>query len=267
MDKDGSLECQTCHQYFPLQGRKIFFAIPPTNLSVNPELDPADKSKWTPLRLAQHGFLDTELKKVSKTSLICDLGAGPGQSQEIFKHFPNYLSVDFYPYPHVNIVADIEKRLPFQSNTFDVVLSLNTFEHIHDVYHLLAEIHRILKPGGRLIAVTPFMLGLHQEPYDFHRFTHYEIRRMLKDTKFRDVSINSLATAYDWLSTSETHFFMKLFDTARQTRPWPKFALMYAAVKLAWNIQKYSTRILKPLLSLNCDDTNTLGYGFVSYKS
>jgi SAM-dependent methyltransferase len=46
--------------------------------------------------------------------------------------------------------------LPFEANSFDCVLGSHIFEHITNLVPLVEDIHRILKPGGHLIAVTPY---------------------------------------------------------------------------------------------------------------
>lgn len=45
--------------------------------------------------------------------------------------------------------------LPGENNTFDVVLSMETLEHMPDPLQFLQELHRVLKPGGELILSTP----------------------------------------------------------------------------------------------------------------
>lgn len=49
------------------------------------------------------------------------------------------------------------ERFPFEDSTFDVVTMLAVFEHIKHkaLLRLLREIHRVLKPGGRLLVTTP----------------------------------------------------------------------------------------------------------------
>jgi ubiquinone/menaquinone biosynthesis C-methylase UbiE len=44
---------------------------------------------------------------------------------------------------------------PFESNSIDSVVSLETFEHLDDPDSFLTEAHRVLKPGGNLILSTP----------------------------------------------------------------------------------------------------------------
>ena len=60
--------------------------------------------------------------------------------------------------PLVDMVADFEKPLPLDSDHYDGVFSKFMLEHIsYPVLknQLLKEIYRILKPGGRFVAVTP----------------------------------------------------------------------------------------------------------------
>ncbi|MFQ6037799.1 MAG: class I SAM-dependent methyltransferase [Candidatus Aminicenantales bacterium] len=45
--------------------------------------------------------------------------------------------------------------LPFKSGAFDLVVSLDYLEHLDEDEQCLQEIHRVLKPNGRLILATP----------------------------------------------------------------------------------------------------------------
>lgn len=47
-------------------------------------------------------------------------------------------------------------RLTFDGASFDVVISLDVFEHVPEFERALAECHRVLKPGGRLLFSVPF---------------------------------------------------------------------------------------------------------------
>ena len=45
--------------------------------------------------------------------------------------------------------------LPFEDETFDMVVSNQVFEHIPDLESAIEEISRVLKPGGRLLSIFP----------------------------------------------------------------------------------------------------------------
>lgn len=53
------------------------------------------------------------------------------------------------------VIGDIEKELPFESDFFDVVYNKSVVEHFHFPEKILSEIHRVLKPNGRIITMTP----------------------------------------------------------------------------------------------------------------
>ena len=65
------------------------------------------------------------------------------------------LSGSEYPYIEV-VIGDIEKSpLPFPSSSFDVIFSKSVVEHLSDPAVYFSEAFRLLKPGGKLITMTP----------------------------------------------------------------------------------------------------------------
>jgi SAM-dependent methyltransferase len=52
------------------------------------------------------------------------------------------------------VVADLTRTLPFADRTFDLVHANQVIEHLADIDTFLAEIHRVLKPGGVAIVST-----------------------------------------------------------------------------------------------------------------
>ncbi|HEU5470121.1 MAG TPA: methyltransferase domain-containing protein [Actinophytocola sp.] len=58
-------------------------------------------------------------------------------------------------YPAVRAVRGNLARLPVRSSTVDVVANLQVIEHLWDQRGFLAECHRVLRPGGRLLVTTP----------------------------------------------------------------------------------------------------------------
>jgi ubiquinone/menaquinone biosynthesis C-methylase UbiE len=59
------------------------------------------------------------------------------------------------------------QHLPFAAATFDLAICNHVLEHVGDAAAALAELHRVLKPGGRLICQTPFatrLTGTFEDP-------------------------------------------------------------------------------------------------------
>lgn len=69
-------------------------------------------------------------------------------------------------------------RLPFRDQAFDTVLSVQVLEHTPHPQVLVDEMARVLVPGGLLILTAPFQFRLHEEPYDFFRYSPHGLRVM-----------------------------------------------------------------------------------------
>lgn len=80
------------------------------------------------------------------------------------------LAFDIYASPHVQFVAD-GHRIPFADGVVHGVVVQAVLEHVLDPATVVAEIHRVLVPGGLVYAETPFLQQVHEGPYDFTRFT------------------------------------------------------------------------------------------------
>jgi len=92
-------------------------------------------------------------------------------------------------------VGNLEERLDFPDAMFDAVFAGEVLEHIFDIDSLLSEIHRVLKPGGHLVATTPnlaafgrrLLLLLNRNPHIEISFTGEaagHIRYFIRSTLF-----------------------------------------------------------------------------------
>ncbi len=50
---------------------------------------------------------------------------------------------------------DLNQKLPYPDRSFDLIVSVETIEHLENPYHILREFSRLLKPSGFLIVSTP----------------------------------------------------------------------------------------------------------------
>lgn len=72
-------------------------------------------------------------------------------------------------------------QIPFEDRSFEGVVAQAVLEHVVDPSAAVAEIGRVLRPGGIVYAETPFMQQVHAGAYDFTRFTHLGHRRLFRD--------------------------------------------------------------------------------------
>lgn len=82
-------------------------------------------------------------------------------------------SVNIDPKIQPTLIADLNEPLPIASDSYDNIISLNTFEHIKNDTLAIAEAIRVLRPGGGYHIVVPFMYRVHASPSDFHRHTSF----------------------------------------------------------------------------------------------
>ena len=94
---------------------------------------------------------------------ILDLGCGSGIYYQQLKQKNNLVdgidiadhSIELCKIRGYNLCLKADAiDLPFENNTYDFVFSTEVIEHIENFNKMLQEVHRILKPGGRMILTT-----------------------------------------------------------------------------------------------------------------
>ena len=135
------------------------------------------------LLLKRH--LYAEIPKVTGSVLI--IGAGHDPHRRLLKAASTVVSTDICdPSGILDLIADAHD-LPLPDNSFDGVLAMEVFEHLHTPERAAAEILRVLKPGGIALVSVPFMFHIHGDPMDFTRFTDHGLRRLFQD--FAEVTV------------------------------------------------------------------------------
>lgn len=67
-----------------------------------------------------------------------------------------FVNVDWQPLVKPDVLHDLNNfPYPFEDNMFDVVEANHVLEHMDKVFLVMKEIHRILRPGGRLLLKVP----------------------------------------------------------------------------------------------------------------
>ena len=119
-----------------------------------------------------------ERYKTDKKTL--DIGCGTALYGALF---PNRTTLDIAPRKDipVDIIADAHDLSVIPDGSFDCVLCTEVLEHLHTPHKAIAELHRVLKPGGMLLLSTRFIFPLHDVPGDYYRYTKFGLRHLLKD--------------------------------------------------------------------------------------
>jgi SAM-dependent methyltransferase len=118
-------------------------------------------------------YVKNYLKELNGVSL--NIGAG-----STLEKIDGCIELEYSIWKNTDIVSDAHS-LPFKDNTFDAVVSFNTFEHLSNPELAAKEIFRVLKPGAKLILQTAFLQPLHESPYHFYNATKYGLLNWFKE--------------------------------------------------------------------------------------
>ncbi|MEQ1858171.1 MAG: class I SAM-dependent methyltransferase [Longimicrobiales bacterium] len=137
---------------------------------------------------------------VPTNGVVLDLGAGycdfinnvqarEKHAVDLFTRLPEFAAKG------VNVHVQSCTSLPFADESIDVTFASNLFEHLsrEDLATVAAELHRVLRPGGRLLALQPnfrYCVGTYFDDYTHLQvFTHESLRDFLEVAGFRAVAV------------------------------------------------------------------------------
>ncbi len=127
--------------------------------------------------------------------LILDVGCGRN------KH-PGSIGIDFNPDTAADVLCDLDRPpYPFRDSLFDEVRVTHVIEHVSDVLATIKELHRITRPGGVIVVVTPHYTDFssfcdpthrwHLNSFSFRHFTEdhggfgYYSRQKVREKRVR----------------------------------------------------------------------------------
>jgi ubiquinone/menaquinone biosynthesis C-methylase UbiE len=133
------------------------------------------------------------------------------------------------------VVADMNLVLPFIDESFDIVISVEGIEHIHNTFHLLHEYYRILKPGGALILSTPNLQNIRSrikfflrgtlywfDPYETTNIGHVNIvpyfllKHILRESGFSEISVQTSRNTFPCLPAFLCRLMQRWFSKSNE---------------------------------------------------
>lgn len=167
---------------------------------------------------------------------VLDIGGGRVDTNHTYQDlFPDRVTVDIDPERKPDVVGDVHE-LPFEESSFPYIVCTEVLEHLHSPECAIAEMQRVLKPGGTLILTTRFVYPLHDVPHDYFRFTKYGLQHL-----FRDWDVVALQPETTTLGTIGALLQRVGFQTDVQGGKFTK-AILYS---LAWLFDRLSGIVTK----------------------
>ena len=136
-------------------------------------------------------LMNQGFRGIKLSGVVIDVGGG--RHPDYFDYFDTKAVEKILPIDASISKIDFEKDpLPFANASVDTVVCANVLEHVYNYCFLAGEMHRILKPGGRLAGFVPFLIQYHPDPHDYFRYTSEALKRIFEEAGFADITIHSI---------------------------------------------------------------------------
>ena len=124
-------------------------------------LDNLESSHWW--YVARKNTLRVWCMKLSPTSHILDLGSASGGNSLLMQNLGfrvssleySQLGYELQLHKGIDVTKGDARDIPFASSYFDALICLDVLEHIQEDGKVVAEIQRVLKPGGKFLISVP----------------------------------------------------------------------------------------------------------------
>ncbi|MBI2934927.1 MAG: class I SAM-dependent methyltransferase [Chloroflexi bacterium] len=158
-------------------------------------------------------LLEQEIKKIKLSGLVLDVGS---KNRRYDRYFPGtrIVAIDLDPEIRDGTVVRCDARdIAFRDNLFDYVISFEVLEYIYETERVLAEIRRVLKPGGSCYFSVPLLNPVHGGAGDIVRYTRRGWLELLQQIFDRDkIHVQSFGGRYSVI-------FDFWFDRIRASNP------------------------------------------------
>jgi SAM-dependent methyltransferase len=100
--------------------------------------------------------------------------------------FPNTITITSNKSVTADVHADPYYRCleEIANEEYPFILCTGLLEHIPDSQRFIDELHRILKPGGKLVIAVAAISAIHEGPDDYFRFTPFGLATLFKDWSY-----------------------------------------------------------------------------------
>jgi SAM-dependent methyltransferase len=237
LEGDAELRCTGCERRFPVvDGIPILIDEASSLFSLADFLDDRPTT-WQPTSRARQTVsrflpsLSRNMKGQENYARLADLlledaddrpkvlviggsRVGQGMSDFVANSKLDLIETDVSFGPRTALVCDAHD-LPLADASVDAAVVQGVLQALVDPQRCVAEMHRVLRPGGFVYAETPFMQQVCVAGYDFTRYTHLGHRRLFRD--FDEVASGAVCGPGMALAWAYQYFLLSFF-TSRNVR-------------------------------------------------
>jgi len=179
---------------------------------------------------------------------LLDLGCGKVPLYATYKdHVTDIVCVDWgnsqHKNDHLDYELDLTKDLPFPTAEFNTIILSDVLEHVSSPEPLWREMARVLAVNGKVIMNVPFYYWLHEQPYDYYRYTEFALRRFIELSGMKLILIEPLGGALEIMADLFAKNIRRLPIAGRPTAIFAQwFALRFSRTTFGKKISKRTSR-------------------------
>lgn len=117
-------------------------------------------------------------------------------------HGWHYTGLDVSAGPNVDLVSPDPYRFPLADDTYDIVMTGSTIEHVEAIWLWVPELVRVLRPGGMLAIVTHWQFPLHRYPIDCWRIMPDGMKYLFDQAMWLERYQIGIVSPYDIAATA-----------------------------------------------------------------
>lgn len=214
IERDGALTtCDGLHSYLIKDGVPIFLPVGHSEGAMESEAVAAERGA-APRRLTRFQTAIDDLfnaagdqrseasirawqrfiSRLCEDDLCIAVGGGPTRSH------PFLVNLNIEASENVEVAADAH-HLPYADGSVDAIHCEAVLEHLKDPERAVREIFRVLRPGGKVYCVTPFLQGFHGYPSHYFNPTREGHRLYFTRSGF-EIEADGVCVGPSWMISS-----------------------------------------------------------------
>lgn len=211
-------------------------------------------------RTAVDSFYFKHARKWKKDYICIDVGGKNKRKKgefQLSKYIENPICVNLNPSVEPDYLCDA-RNMPFDNEYADIIICSEMLEHVDGVDDVLKEIHRVLKPNGKVYICVPFSMHIHSVPYDYGRYTECFWERHLNKFGFKILELEEQGR-YWATKLNMNKRFLKCFRRRNKYNPFLVIVYLVCVIlRMLWLVLES----VDPMKEVGY----TTGYGIVVKK-